>query len=401
MSQRERFLAIGVAVVVGLFGAQYLFNKVSTTLAEKQDAVDAARSESEDMDKVITSGKISVKKMEDLTRKSLPRDEEALIAQYSAWLTQLGQDVQMDPLKVTVPDRPIKTTDSYTAYNFGLQGECALDKATEVIAKFYDKDYLHKMRNLKINLSNKEPNRVQVQFDAQALSLKSAPEDQEASADSSGRLAMSISEYQEKILSRNPFSPPNESPKFDIDRSYELVQGESFRLAMKATDPELGENAVDFQLVSDEVPEGMRYRRGELSWRPQELGDYEVTVRATDRTWPKQSSDRRIRFKVVEPVEEEVKEPPKFDKATQAFVSALLSGRNGPEVWIRSRTDGNTLKLTESQDFELGNIKAKVIEINLREDFVPLVSPYEDGVIRWSIGMDISLADAFSASLTN
>ena len=96
-----------------------------------------------------------------------------------------------------------------------------------------------------------------------------------------------------------------------------------------------------------------------------------------------------------------MKEPPKFDKATQAFVSALLSGRNGPEVWIRSRTDGNTLKLTESQDFELGNIKAKVIEINLREDFVQLESPYEDDVIRWSIGMDISLADAFSASLTN
>lgn len=401
MSQRERFLAIAVAVVVGLFGAQYLFNKVTTTLTEKQDAVDAARGESEDMDKVITSGKISVRKMEELARKSLPRNEEALIGQYSAWLTQLGQEVEMDPLKVTVPDRPIKTTDSYKAYNFGLQGECDLDKATEVIAKFYDKDYLHTMRNLKVNLSSKEPNRVQVQFDAQALSLNSAPVDQEPSADVSGRLAMSIDEYKEKILGRNPFSPPNRSPKFDIDRRYEIEQGESFRLAMKATDPELGEGACDFELVSDEIPEGMRYRRGELSWRPQELGDYEVTVRATDRTWPRQTSDRTIRFTVIEPVVEEVIEPPKFDKATQAFVSALLSGRNGPEVWIRSRTDGNTLKLTESEDFELGNIKAKVIEINLREDWVQMESPYEDDVIRWSIGMDTSLADAFKESLTN
>lgn len=85
-------------------------------------------------------------------------------------------------------------------------------------------------------------------------------------------------------------------------------------------------------------------------------------------------------------------EPPKFDIASQAFVTGLTGGRDGRKIWIRSRTDGQSFQLNEGSEFELGNIKAKVLSINLEEDFAELET---DGV-RWTVDMDTSLAEAFA-----
>lgn len=86
--------------------------------------------------------------------------------------------------------------------------------------------------------------------------------------------------------------------------------------------------------------------------------------------------------------------PPKFDVATQAFVSSVTSGRTGTAASIRSRIEGKTIDLSAGTEFEIGSVKAKVVDINVSEQFVELES---DGV-RWTIDMDTSLADAFAKS---
>jgi hypothetical protein len=139
----------------------------------------------------------------------------------------------------------------------------------------------------------------------------------------------------------------------------------------------------------------MDFRRGSFSWTPTENGEFEVVVKASDNGWPSKSIEEKLTFKVIDPPAPEVKAPePTFDVATQAFVSALLSGRSGPEAWIRSRTEGKTLQLVEGSDLEIGSIKAKVVSINLNEDFIEFES---DGA-HWTIGMDTSLADAYAKS---
>ena len=136
-------------------------------------------------------------------------------------------------------------------------------------------------------------------------------------------------------------------------------------------------------------------RRGELRWKPSELGEYKIVVRATDDGWPRQSTEERLTLKVVEPPKETPKvEKPKFDIASQAFVTMMVSGRGGPQAAIRSRTEGKTLDLSEGSDFELGDIKAKVVSINLREEFIELET---DGQ-RWMLDWDTSVADAYKKS---
>ncbi len=393
MTQRERYLAIAVGVVVTLFGAQYLFNKLSSTLREKQDAVDMARSESSDLDKTTTSGKIAARKIEKLASKSLPTNQETLVAQYRDWLTELGNEVSMDGIKVTVPDRAIKTTDAYSAYDFTLQGICRTDRALELLGMFYDKDYLHSIKGLKMTLLPKRKDHVNVQLDARALALQGASPKQEPSVASSGRLAMSLDEYKQVILDRNMFSPPNKAPKFATSKTHTIERGKPWELELEADDPE--SHSVSYELLSDELPEGLRFRGKRFSWRPKENGDYEVLIGARDSGWPSQSTEQKLVFRVVDPkVEEQKPEPPKFDAASQAFVSALLSGRSGPEVWIRSPTDGQIFQLQKGADFELGTIKAKVVDINLKEDFVELES---DGA-HWTVGMNSFLSEAYQKS---
>ncbi len=392
MTKRERVLAIGVGVVFSLFGTQYALNSVTNRLQLKQDLVAKARGESDDMTKLATSGQIAARKIEELNSKSLPTNQETLVAQYRSWLVSLGEEVGMDDIKVTVPERPIRTTDAYAKYNFTLRGFCGTDQLVELLGKFYDKNYLHTVRSLKLAMTP-QPNVFSVQLDSQALSLRGALPKQEPSAEPSGRLSMAIDEYKRIILQRNPFSPPNKPPRIATGPTHEIQRGSQWSLALEAKDPE--DHPVSFELVSTELPEGLQFQQGELNWRPDKNGEYEVVVKASDSGWPGMSSERKLTLKVVDPpVEKPKEEPPKFDVAKQAFVSAILSGRSGPEACIRSRIDGETLYLTEGSDFTLGTVKAKVVSINLKEDFVELES---DGA-RWTIGMDISLADAFKNS---
>lgn len=393
MTQRERYLAIAVGVVVTLFGAQFLFNKVSGTLRDKQDAVDLARNQSADLDKTSTSGKIAARKMESLNSMSLPTDQETLVAQYRDWLNQIGNEVSMEGIQVKVPERAIKSTDAFSLYNFSLRGVCRTDHALELMGKFYDKNYLHKIRNLKMTPVPKRKDHMLIQLDAQAASLTSAAPKQEPSTAPSGRLAMSTEQYKESILGRNAFSPPNNPPRFATGKQHKIERGKSWELALESKDAE--SHGVRYELISEELPKGMNFREGQFSWKPTENGDYEVLVRAEDNGWPSRATEEKFVFTVIDPKKEEKKvEPEKFDIASQAFVSAILSGIAGPEVWIRSRTDGKTLRLKKGADFELGTIKATVLDINLAEDFVEL----ESAGAHWTIGMESSLAEAFKKS---
>lgn len=393
MTQRERYLAMGVGVVVGLFGVNFAFTTVRDTLQHKQDLVDTARKESDSMKRIATSGTLAARKLDQLKTKSLPTTQEILVAQYKAWLTKAALEAGMSDIKVTTPEQPLKSTPAYKVYRFSLTGSCRIEECLELLATYYDTDYLHTLQSFKLTMT-KVPNVVQISLDSQALALDVAAPKQEPSGESSGRLAMTAEEYKQKILGRNPFAPPNQAPKLAIDKSHEIHRGTTWEQIVKTEDVE--NHDVDVKLVSSEVPEGLQLNGKTFKWSPQENGTYEILLQATDRGWPRASTEQKLTLNVVDPPKAEEPAPPpvKFDAASQAFLSALLSGRSGPEAWIRSRVEGKTVELSEGSEFEIGTVKAKVVGINLNEDFVEMES---EGV-RWTIGMDTSLADAYARS---
>ena len=72
---------MGVGVVVGLFGVQYVVNTIRTSLQQKQDLVDAARAESDDMTRIPTSGTIAADAMANFgrTAQQLEKDINGIV----------------------------------------------------------------------------------------------------------------------------------------------------------------------------------------------------------------------------------------------------------------------------------------------------------------------------------
>ncbi len=399
MTKRERILASAVVIVLGLFVVQYLVNSVLGGLRDKQAAVDAARSRSADMDKLITDGKIAARALEDLARRSLPRDEQILVSRYRDWLTDLGHLVDLQEVEVTVPDRPLRTTSSYAVYKFSLHGVCKLDKMLELMGRFYDHNYLHSISNFSFDWVDART--VKVHLESTALALNHAAPDQPPPTGPSGRLEMPWEEYRRIILNRNPFFPPNAPPRLGLASRLSIERGKPWQLALDAQIEDPEQNSVRVELVSKALPPGLRLRGNTLEWVPEENGEYEIVVRAEDDGWPRKSTERKLVLQVVdpkvEPAVEPEPEPPKFDPASQTYVSAVLGGRGGPEVWIRSRIDGKILKLRVGDEFEVGSVRAKVVDINLRENFIVL----ESDSMHWTVDMDTPLSVAFERALVD
>ncbi len=392
MTPRERLLAIGVGATVSLFGIQYGVSTIRGSMSAKQAELESVEQEWQEAQMTETAGMLAGQKLNRLKDKSLPANPNTPVAQYTSWLLSIADESGLQSPSTITPKNPMQSNSAFQAYDFTLKGKCGTDQVIDLLARFYDKDYLHTIKSLNLN-QTKDANIFDVTLVAQALVLTGASSNQPPSKSPSGRLAMSIDEYKQSILNRNPFSPPNQPPTIATGRSQEIKVGENWQLGLEAKDPE--NQRVNFELVSTDLPKGLRIRGSEMSWKPEEVGEYAVTVRAKDSGWPSKSTEQKLTLRVIEPPKEVVKTPEKkFDIATQAFVTSMVSGRTGPQASIRSRTEGKTVELIEGGEIEVGEIKAKVVSINLNEEFIELET---DGA-RWMLDWGVSVAEAYKKS---
>ena len=133
MNQREKILAIGVGATVGLFGLQYCYSSLRSSLNDKRALVESARTDADNLQMQILKGMAAQRKINELKVRSLPTTPQLLIAEYGAWLTKLGEEVGLEGIKVTKPERPDKSPKSYTSYKFTLQGSCRTDQLIDLM----------------------------------------------------------------------------------------------------------------------------------------------------------------------------------------------------------------------------------------------------------------------------
>lgn len=378
---------------MGLFGLQYGISSIRTQLNNKQSLIDSARSEADALQAQIFKGMASQRKVNDIKTKSLPTNTQYMIASYGDWLTSLAQDAGLTEIKSPRPTQHSKKSAALTTYKFSLEGNCRTDQLLDLLTRYYQKDVLHSISLLKLTMT-KQANVLKVNLESQVAALRIADQKQPLSETPSTRLAQPAETIKQSIINNNPFAPPNKPPRLTTKGSHEVKRGEDWVLKLEGQDPEL--EPIRYELVSTEVPNGLKLSsRGEVSWKPTENGSHEIVVRAIDGGLPAKSSEHKLAIKVVDPPAPEVKPvEKKFDPATQSRISGMVGGREGPQAWVRSLSDGKRLELTVGQQFEIGTIKAKVLSINLKESFVELET---DG-LRWTVGMDQPLTEAFEKS---
>lgn len=395
MSQRERYLAIAVGVVLALLVVNIGFKKIVGNLRTQEDRLDATYAELESLNNAINMGNKAKEKIAQLRIKSLPSKPEIAEAQYKEWLYELATTSGLTQVKITslgsrrvkAKNQPNEAPDAFTLYDFRLKGRCRLDKTIELLGHYYDRNYLHRISSLNLKPA-RDADLVEIDLTSQVISLPRAGDKHVPPLQPSGRLAMSIDQYKSGILKRNPFSPLNQPPNFQTSPSQQVTIGQNWQLKLEATDPE--GHAVSYELAQDTpLPEGMTFKDGQLKWRATEKGQQRLTVRAIDDGWPQRHTELTLVLTAAEAAQ--VVAPTGVDPAQQAFLTGLVTGRSGAQGWIRSQVDGLSVGIHEGADIQIGSVTAKVISIHVKGDYVELES---DGV-RWKMDMKTSLAEAY------
>lgn len=78
---------------------------------------------------------------------------------------------------------------------------------------------------------------------------------------------------------------------------------------------------------------------------------------------------------------------PRFDPSKHAFVTAIVEIGNRPQVWINSRTDGKTFKVSPGEKIEIGPFEATVLRIGNKN----VILHYEGK--RWLLALGDNLHD--------
>jgi|GEM_PF-6917860 len=88
----------------------------------------------------------------------------------------------------------------------------------------------------------------------------------------------------------------------------------------------------------------------------------------TDTGYPRRQIEKTLAVKLENPPlpKEPDPLPPKFDDATQTYLTALVQGRDDWTAWMNVRTRGETLKLQVGDSFEIGSMKGSVKSVSAR-----------------------------------
>ncbi|MFM8173591.1 MAG: putative Ig domain-containing protein [Pirellulaceae bacterium] len=393
MNQRERFLVGIVLLLVFGVGAQFMISRIRKGFNDKNLRITDLQKQISDKENTITDGLFAREKFQKLTSRSLPTDPQQASLDYRTWLQEV---VDESGLSEPTWSRTSEQTEKgvYRSQRFNLTGRGTIQQLVTLLYRFHEKDYLHRISNLKVNLVPNEPYQLAIGMTIDALSLDAADPKQKPPESISHRVGRTLAEYQQKIVGRNLFAPANHPPNVREMASTEVAKDDLLSYEPGASDPD----GHELEYAWDgEVPQGMRLDKatGKVSWSPKELGEYQVAIAITDKGLPSQSSLQKLTIKVVEPPPPPPpeKEEPSFDIASQASISALLVGSDGkPQVWIRSKLEGKTLFLSVGDPIKLGSVIGKVVAVGAN------YAEFESDGRRWTVGLDESLADAYRRS---
>jgi hypothetical protein len=392
LSKREKLLGGAVALILLLFVGNYLWESIKKGFVDKQDKIASLQQNRDNLNLQVTAGSVAKAKLNRLVAQSLPSNEQEASAQYMQWLIDLAEESGLADAQFRSLGDSVEPN-LFHSYRFQVSGTGTIEDATKLLHAFHAKDYLHRVLRFDLRplANNNPPNRLTISMDCEALALDSAKRDQPRPGNNSPRIERSVEDYRANIAGRNIFAPTNHVPLLDPKRTVAATLGLKMDVGIDAKENDPGQS-ISYAFEGD-VPKGMQIdpSTGKLTWTSSELGDYEVSVRATDSGIPARSSVQMVSIKVSDPPPA-TKKPIEFNVASQAFVSALVSDGKGPQAWVRSKTEGKTLYLRKGDSLKLGDVQGKVVDVGA--NFMEVET---DGK-RWTVGLDESLADAFQRS---
>ncbi len=393
MNQRERLLAMIVGGVVIVLSLQWGFNRYREGRDKRDQQIAQLESELQNANTIQLMGVSASDRINEFVSRSLPSDGDRAVGEYAAWLLMLMEASGVSDTDVKNLNS-VASGDLYRAYTYRASAIGNMEEIVWLLHAFHRTDYLHRIRTMNIK-PNRASGELQLQLSIDVLAMNDADPNQPPPKVPSPLVAADVDVYAEPILNRNFFAPPNQPPRFAGTPTVEAVVGKDFSFTPRFEDPDGDRVAV--RLIGT-IPDGVQIDEdsGRIRLQKNELGRVSLTVEAEDSGRPSRTVQQNLLVNVVEePPPPEAPKRMAFDDATQAFLTALVYSRGNWVAWLTVRTKGEKLELRAEDEFEVGMVKGKVIDVTQR--FVEL----EVDDRRFTLRLDGNLAAAAKQSLVD
>jgi hypothetical protein len=364
MTDRERFLSILVAGVLGIACVWWAFGKYNAAVTIRNNQITQLQQEQQRLNEQRLQGEYANRQMGEYMIRSLPGNPERAQSQYQQWLLDTVHANKLS--KIQVDANSSRTIGGlYQLLDFRVRGNSDAPGLIRFLHEFYSKDYLHRIRDFSVRRTRDGDFQAELSIDA--IAMLAAPEDLPSRDEPSWRVDGDVSAYLDPIMNRNLYEPPNQSPGYAGPPVLEAIAGRESPSPLSFNDPE--GHPLKFELVEG-PQEFVRLdpASGTLRVTSDQTREFQVAVRATDGGYPPKSAEQKLTVRVVDPPAPEPEPPPKlaFDDATQTVLTALVQGRDEWTAWMHVRTRDQTLKLRVGDSFEIGSLKGKVVEVTPR-----------------------------------
>jgi len=376
MNFRERYVLIGVGalVAVGLgYGALVM---VSGAFTSRSERIALLEKDLKDAKNHVKAGEKAKKTLHDAEVRSLPPDPEIGQREYLNWLGGEVNKVGMAEPKVDYKSQQEVTDASkplFTRKEFVVTGKATLPQLVEFLHSFYSQDWLHRVTRLTIR-PIKDSKLFDVSLNVDAVMLKSAKPSDVLKPLPGKRLQLANGKaYYDTIVGRNLFGPPNNPPRVSVSGIKDIYLGRSADLTVKGSDTDPLDK-VTYRLVeAADKSATLDPATGRFSWKPPDIGKYEFAFEAIDDGYPAMPSKvEKIVLNVTPQPQRPDEGPPPpprlgFDKSKFTILTGVVSFEGQSEIWLHNRPDGETLRLHQGDQFEIGSIKGTIAVIGERD----------------------------------
>lgn len=385
MTQRERVMAIAVGALAVLVGGGFVVYTGYGIYEAKQNALDAKQRELSDADMELMAAKQKDRLLKNVAPRSLPGAHNEATNEYSRWLHEslLKHNIELEAASPS--DNYLEKGKEFGKLRFTVRARARLDDLTLWLHDFDTLNCLHRIKSIKLSpvpdtqhlsvnmeietFTLLKVTKAQSKFDAQKM-LGKTPEESES------KIAADAKRFEEKIVQRNIFGPPNKAPTIAPIGSIPGVVGKSVEVIVKAKDTKDGSNETDpepflaYRIVGGDLLPGaeLDVAKGILRWTPKKKGEYKAIVEVVDNGIPRRATQQPFTIRVGDPPEPvkpvDKPKPPAFDTAKFAFVTAIIQEGDVGQVWINERSTGKSQKLKIGDDVKFGSVTGKVSRID-------------------------------------
>jgi hypothetical protein len=393
MNRRERLLAGSIACLALIMALYFVWTSASAALHQRNSTLANLRKQLQEQERTLTKADRATRQLAELQRRSLPTDRELATSLYQQWLLNLIDRIGFVDPSVLVTDR--RTRSGYFDQSrFEINAYATLDQLTEFLAAFYSSGDLHRIQLLSIK-PVKDSHQLDLSIAVETISLPGAQRATVGDVASNRFAADELPALRRTVIDRSMFFPVNERPRLDSIGDQRVVKGTSLNVQAKATDPDPWDT-LEFTLTGDS-PKGVRLDKkgeneAELSWTPQETGDYTIEVSVRDNGSPQRDDKVTIHVAVVDPPPSDPDDGKRrvvgFDDATQTFLVGTVANGDQRQAWFNIRTKGQLLKLSRGDALDVGSIVGEIAQID--ETHVEISTA--DGNLRIRVGQSLTEA---------